>query len=157
MDHLFEARAEFRKYFRCIFWKIEDTKISFWGFLTFSRFSNLPKKLHICTYIIIHTTNRPMHHSCGIVSVSNDENISNFGQLWSYVNLNLVCTTYTVHSQLLEIKSVQVNFVVNIFWYCGSIIDFLRNPYFILQICHDESFKMRYIRSLYLNFSLKYS
>ena len=38
--------------------------------------------------------------------------------------------------------------------YCGSTIDSLRNSYFILQICHPKSFKMRYIRSLHLNFSL---
>ena len=34
---------------------------------------------------------------------------------------------------------------------------FFRNSYFILQICHAKSFKMRYIRSLYLSFSLGYS
>ena len=41
--------------------------------------------------------------------------------------------------------------------YCGSHIDFLRNSDFILQICHAKSFKMRYIRSLYLRYSLGYS
>ena len=38
---------------------------------------------------------------------------------------------------------------------CDSIIDFLANVYFIVQIYHAKSFKMKCIRSLYLNFLLK--
>ena len=40
---------------------------------------------------------------------------------------------------------------VNIFCACDSI-DLLANSYFILQIYHPKSFKMRYITSLYSNF-----
>ena len=36
--------------------------------------------------------------------------------------------------------------------HCDSIIDFLANSYFIVQIYHAKSFKMKYFRSLYLNF-----
>ena len=53
--------------------------------------------------------------------------------------------------QIEKLKSVQQNFVVNIFCHCGSIVYFFKNSYFILKICHGKSFKMR---SLYLNFSL---
>ena len=38
---------------------------------------------------------------------------------------------------------------------CDSIIDFLANSYFTVQIYHAKSFKMKYIRSLYLNFFIK--
>ena len=55
------------------------------------------------------------------------------------------------------IKSVPVIFVVDLFYYCGSIIDFLRNSYFILQIYHAKSFKMRYVKTLYLTFLLRNS
>ena len=40
---------------------------------------------------------------------------------------------------------------------CDSIIDFLANSYFIVEIYHAKSFKMKYCMSLYLNFSLDYS
>ena len=40
---------------------------------------------------------------------------------------------------------------------CDSIIDFLANSYFIVQIHHVKSFKMKYSMSLYLNSSLEYS
>ena len=40
------------------------------------------------------------------------------------------------------------NFIVS----CDSIIDFLANSYFIEQIHHAKSFKMKYSMSLYLNF-----
>ena len=41
--------------------------------------------------------------------------------------------------------------------HCDSNTDFLANSYFIVQIHHAKSFKMNYIRSLYLNFLLRYS
>jgi hypothetical protein len=44
-----------------------------------------------------------------------------------------------------------------IIYYCASILDFLTNSYFIVQIYYGKSFKMKYIMSLYLNFSLEYS
>ena len=37
---------------------------------------------------------------------------------------------------------------------CDSIIDFFSNSYFIVQIYHAKIFKMKNIRSLYLNFIL---
>ena len=40
---------------------------------------------------------------------------------------------------------------------CDFIIDFLANSYFIVQIHHAKTFKMKYSMSLYLNFSLEYS
>ena len=40
---------------------------------------------------------------------------------------------------------------------CDSIIDFLANSYFIVQIYHVKSFKMKYSISLYLNFLFEYS
>jgi hypothetical protein len=40
---------------------------------------------------------------------------------------------------------------------CDSIIDFLANSYFIVQIYHAKSFKMKFSVSLYLNLSLEYS
>ena len=39
--------------------------------------------------------------------------------------------------------------------HCDSIKGFLANSYFILQIYHAKSFKMKYIRSLSLNFFIK--
>ena len=36
--------------------------------------------------------------------------------------------------------------------HCDSIIDFMANSFFIVQIYHAKSFKMKYIRSLYLRF-----
>ena len=48
---------------------------------------------------------------------------------------------------LQQPSKVTPNFVVNIFCHCDSIIDFLANCYFILQIYHDKSFKMRYFMS----------
>ena len=41
--------------------------------------------------------------------------------------------------------------------HCDSIIDFFANSYIIVQIYHAKSFKMKYIRSLYLNFLFRYS
>ena len=38
-----------------------------------------------------------------------------------------------------------------------SIINFLAKTYFIVQIYHAKSFKMKYIRSPYLNLLLRYS
>ena len=35
-DHFLGARAEIRDFFSLFFWKIEDTKIFFWNFLTFN-------------------------------------------------------------------------------------------------------------------------
>ena len=40
---------------------------------------------------------------------------------------------------------------------CDSIIDFLANSYFIVEIHHAKSFEMKYCMSLYLNLSLEYS
>ena len=44
-----------------------------------------------------------------------------------------------------------------VFVICGFIKDFLPNSYFILQICHVKSFKMRHVMALYFNFSVRYS
>ena len=52
---------------------------------------------------------------------------------------------------------VKSNHTFDINSHCDSIIDFLANSYFIVQIYHAKSFKMKYIMSLYLNFSLRYS
>ena len=51
---------------------------------------------------------------------------------------------------------VKSNETFDINCHCDSIIDFLSNSYFIVQIYHAKSFKMKYIRSLYLNFLLRY-
>ena len=48
---------------------------------------------------------------------------------------------------------VKSNQTFDINCHCDSIIDFLANSYFIVQIYHDKSFKMKYIRSPYLNFN----
>ena len=40
-------------------------------------------------------------------------------------------------------------FVVETKCNCDFIIEFLANSYFIMQMHHDKSFKMRYIKSLY--------
>ena len=45
----------------------------------------------------------------------------------------------------------------NIYCYSASIIDFLANFYYIVQIYHAKSFKMKYTMSLYLIFTLEYS
>ena len=47
---------------------------------------------------------------------------------------------------------VKLNHTFDINCHCDSIIDFLANSYFIVQIYHAKTFKMKYIRSLYLNF-----
>ena len=47
-------------------------------------------------------------------------------------------------------------FLPNIYCHCASIIDFLANSYFIVQIYHAKSFKTKYVRSLYFNFLLRY-
>ena len=70
---------------------------------------------------------------------------------------NLLFIPKLLHSQICIVKSVPVIFVVDLFYYCGSIIDFLRNSYFILQIYHAKSFKMRYVKTLYLTFLLRNS
>ena len=44
-----------------------------------------------------------------------------------------------------------------VFVICGFIKNVLPNSYFILQIYHIKSFKMRHDMSLYLNFSARYS
>ena len=38
-----------------------------------------------------------------------------------------------------HLMSVTPNYAVNIFCYCDSVIDFLANCYFILQIYHTKS------------------
>ena len=40
---------------------------------------------------------------------------------------------------------------------CGFIKNFIPNPYFIFQIFHEKSFKMRHVMFLYFNFSVRYS
>ena len=42
-------------------------------------------------------------------------------------------------------------------YYCVSIIDFLANPYSIVQIYPAKGFKMKYNMCLHLNFLLEYS
>ena len=37
LDHFEESRAEIHQIFALVFWKIEDTKKSFWNWLTFNR------------------------------------------------------------------------------------------------------------------------
>ena len=44
-----------------------------------------------------------------------------------------------------------------VFVICGFIKNFLPNYYFILHVHHVKSFKMRHVRSLYFNFSVRYS
>ena len=44
-----------------------------------------------------------------------------------------------------------------IYYYFAIIIDFLANAYYIVQIYHAKSFKMKYTMCLYLHFSLEYS
>ena len=44
-----------------------------------------------------------------------------------------------------------------VFVICGFIKKFLTNYYFILHIHHAKSFKMRHVRPLYFNFSVRYS
>ena len=52
---------------------------------------------------------------------------------------------------------VKSNHTFDINCHCDSIIDFLANSYFIVQIYHEKSFKMKYSMSLYLNFLFEYS
>ena len=40
------------------------------------------------------------------------------------------------------------------FAHCAFIMNFMTNSYFILQIYHARSFKMRHVTSLYFNFSV---
>ena len=44
-----------------------------------------------------------------------------------------------------------------VFVICGFIKNFLTNSYFILHIHHVKSFKMKHVRPLYFNFSVRYS
>ena len=44
-----------------------------------------------------------------------------------------------------------------VFAICGFIKNFLTNSYFILYIHHVKRLKMRYFKSLYFNFSIRYS
>ena len=44
-----------------------------------------------------------------------------------------------------------------VFVICGFIKNFIPNSYFILEIYHAKSFKMRYVTSRYFNFSVRYS
>ena len=44
-----------------------------------------------------------------------------------------------------------------VFVICGFIKNCLPTSYFILQIYHAKSFKMRHVTTLYFNFSVRYS
>ena len=44
-----------------------------------------------------------------------------------------------------------------VFVICGFIKNFIPNPYFIFQIFHEKSFKIRHVMFLYFNFSVRYS
>ena len=44
-----------------------------------------------------------------------------------------------------------------VFVICDFIKNFIPNPYFMFQILHEKSFKMRHVMFLYFNFSVRYS
>ena len=80
--------------------------------------------------------------------------------LWPYYSFWGILNSYCKFVMPKAVPQFFINIVINKLkhiCYCGCIIDFLRNYFFILQICHAKSFKMIYIRSLYLNSSLRYS
>ena len=54
--------------------------------------------------------------------------------------------------QCAQSKGLLLVFVI-----CGFIKNFLPNSYYILQMYHGKSFKMRHTMSLYFNFSVRYS
>ena len=71
----------------------------------------------------------------------------------SYIKENFFLDEIT--SKLLSIRKIKkedINSFLN-----PSIKNFLPNSYFILQIYHAKSFKMRHVTSLYFNFSVRYS
>ena len=53
--------------------------------------------------------------------------------------------------------SLFFSFVVEIKGHCGFINIFLANSYFLFQISHVKSYKLRNISAIYHNFSLRYS
>ena len=56
-----------------------------------------------------------------------------------------------------EVQCAQKGGLMLVFVICGFIKNFLPNYYFILHVHHVKSFKMRHVRSLYFNVSLRYS
>ena len=69
----------------------------------------------------------------------------------------ILCYHKVTSLLLLLIMSVPKISISSEVVYCCSLINFLRNSYFILQIYHAKSFKMRHITYLYLHLSLRYS
>jgi hypothetical protein len=66
----------------------------------------------------------------------------------------LIGIEYRNRGQTLNVERlmhVKLNHTYYISCHCDSIIDFLANSYFIVQIYHAKSFKMKYIRSVYLD------
>ena len=73
---------------------------------------------------------------------------------WRNIGMVPYKTFWTHDSFLCNINSsvLLTNHTFDINCHCDFNIDFLANSYFIVQIYHAKSFKMKYIRSLYLNF-----
>ena len=73
------------------------------------------------------------------------------GQLHIYLYVKIMIRNVWTLKQAISYQTF--TFIVS----CDSVIDFLSNSYFIVEIHHAKSFKMKYSMSLYLNFSLEYS
>ena len=88
--------------------------------------------------------------------------IKTYCKLYSFVWTNKICKCANLNAYNMQrvkswITSDSGYFVLNVFCYCASIVDFLANFYFVLQILHVKRFKIRYIISLYFSFLLRYS
>ena len=62
-----------------------------------------------------------------------------------------------MHQKIDKIEIIIQLLSLLVFVICGFVKDFLPHSYFILQIYHAKSFKMRHDMSLYLNFPVRYS
>ena len=65
--------------------------------------------------------------------------------------IDTLCKEYKQEAQCAQKEGRMLVFDI-----CGFIKNFLPNSYFILQIYHAKSFRMRHVTSLYFNFSVIY-
>ena len=69
--------------------------------------------------------------------------------------MGIICSPARDSINLTSYRTSKSNQTFDIYCHCPYNVDFLANSYFIVQIYHAKSFKMKYIKSMYLNFLLR--